>query len=395
MMKMKTMPPPKCIMMIAGEASGDHHGAKLVEALRRKDSNLFVFGIGGQAMQKSGVRLIYDAAKMAVVGFIEVILKLPDQLEPIRRCKEMLKIVIPDLLILIDFPEFNIHIAATAKKLGIPVLYYVSPQVWAWRPGRYKKIRQRVDHVAVILPFERSYYLKHGIPVTFVGHPLLDKQRHQKAEEIKAHWQRSEKVIGLLPGSRVSEVTRLLPEMIAAARILQRSFEDIRFVISIAPTIQKEMIQDMIDQYGGGAAFDTAPYNFDDVFRRCQLVVAASGTVTLEAALMGTPLIVIYKVSPLTYLLGKRLIKVKYIALVNLIAGKKIVPELIQERASAEGIAAEVSHFLHHPHKIKQIKTDLLQVRSLLGLPGASARVADIALEMLDRSQKARHRQIP
>jgi lipid-A-disaccharide synthase len=373
-------------MIIAGEASGDHHGAKLVEALYQKNNTLFFCGIGGQAMQKAGVKLIYDAAKLAVVGFTEVFSKVPDILEGIRRCKRLLKSLRPDLLILIDFPEFNFHIAATAKRLDIPVLYYVSPQVWAWRPGRFKKIRQRVDHVAIILPFEKAYYQKHHIPVTFVGHPLLDNKHLATVMDLDTPVHRSGPVIGLLPGSRENEISRLLPEMLTAARNLKQPFQDIHFIISIAPTIKKEMVLDLVAQYGGNVPFETIPYAVDNEFKRCDLVVAASGTVTLEAALLGIPLIVVYKLSPLTFQLAKRLIKVKNIALVNLIAGKKIIPELIQEKASSANIAREVSHLLRHPEELCRIKTELIQVRSQLGKPGASARVADIALEMLTAS---------
>jgi lipid-A-disaccharide synthase len=380
---MKTESSPTCIMMIAGEASGDHHGAKLVEALRRKNSGLYFCGIGGPAMKKAGVNIIYDAAKLAVVGLIEVFAKVPDILEGMRRCKGLLKSLRPDLLILIDFPEFNFHIAATAKKLGIPVLFYVSPQVWAWRPGRFKKIRQRVDHVAVILPFEKAYYQKHRIPVTFVGHPLLDSKHIQQRTATANRIRPSAPVVGLLPGSRENEVSRLLPEMLGAARILKHAFHDIRFIISIASTIEIDMVQDLVDRYGGSTAFETIPHNVDKVFERCILVVAASGTVTLEAALMGVPLVVVYKMSPLTFQLAKRLIKVKSISLVNLIAGRNIIPELIQEKATSENIAREITQLLHHPQRLKQIENDLSQVRSRLGQPGASVRVADLALKIL------------
>ena len=322
---------PHRIFLIAGEASGDIHGANLVKALKQNRQDIVFSGIGGRAMQDAGVEILVDASTLSVVGITEVLSKLPGILSGLAAAKSFLKNTCPDLLILIDFPDFNLRLAKVAKKLNIPVLFYISPQVWAWRSGRVTKIGRLVDHIAVILPFEASFYRKHHIPVTFVGHPLLDEFRDRPLPSPATPLQDSPPVVGLLPGSRESEIFRHLPVMLEAARILYVQM-DIRFVLSVAPGAPLDAINAICSPFQ-----DLLPLEIDilgarSVFAKTHLVVAASGTVTLEAAIAGTPVVIIYKVSPLSYRLGKALIKVKHIGLVNLIADKKIVPELIQDQ---------------------------------------------------------------
>jgi lipid-A-disaccharide synthase len=368
-------------MIIAGEASGDIHGAKLVSAMMNKDKNLKFCGIGGEALRDAGVEIIQDASNLAVVGITEVLSKISLLIKSISDAKRLLKNLMPGLLILIDFPDFNFKVAAAAKKLGIPVLYYISPQVWAWRQGRVRKIKKLVDRLAVILPFEEEFFRKQGIPVCYVGHPLLDG--YKPPEELNGKADKT--VIGLLPGSRDREIERHLPVMLQAASLIVKKMNGVKIAVSIAPAVKRELVENIIEK-NGAFNCDIISGGADQMLKKCSLVVAASGTVTLETAIAGVPMVVIYKVSPLSYRFGRAMIKVPFICLVNLIAGKKIVPELIQEEASPGNIADKVMGILGDPVKIESMKKELAGVRNLLGGSGASERVADIAISMLAAS---------
>ena len=380
--RMKRLSDKKSIMIIAGEASGDLHGSKLVTAMRKRDKALFFCGIGGQALKDAGVRVLVNASELAVVGITETFSKIPNLLKGMAVAKKTLKTLHPDLLILIDFPDFNLNIAAFAKKLGIPVLYYISPQIWAWRPGRVKKIGKLVDHMAVILPFEEDFYRKHEISVTFVGHPLLDTDlppRDTAMEEIVE----GIPVIGFLPGSRDREIARHLPVMLEAAQILLRRIKNAKFIISLAPDVARKYVEEIVEKHKASAEFELVADDVEKVLEQSRFVVAASGTVTLETAISGTPMLIIYKVSPVSYWLGKALINVKHIGLVNLIAGREIVPELVQDKATPDRIANRVCAMLNDTSYLKRLKRELLSIKELLGGPGASERVADIAVGML------------
>ena len=372
----------KCIMIIAGETSGDIHGAKLVSAMRKRNNGLFFYGIGGRALGEAGVKLLMDASEIAVVGITEVFSKIPNILKGLRVVKKALKTLRPDLLILIDFPDFNLHLASSAKKLGIPVLYYISPKVWAWRSGRVKRIGELVDHLAVILPFEEDFYRGHAIPVTFVGHPLLDTLTSPQNKTLNGRT-KDNPVIGFLPGSRDGEIARHLPIMINAARILHRKIDYVKFLISLAPEVKRTYVEGIIKKHKIAFAFELVADSSEKVFERSTLVVAASGTVTLEAAISGTPMVIIYKVSPISYWVGRAMIQVKHVGLANLIAGRKIVPELLQKEASPIRISDTVFEMLGDPSGLERVRLELLNIRDLLGGPGASERVADIALGMM------------
>ncbi len=369
-------------MIIAGETSGDLHGSKVVKAMRDRDTRLFFCGIGGKAMKDAGVRICVEASRLAVVGITEALSKLFSLIKAILLAKRLIKVLHPDLLILIDFPDFNLHIAASAKKQGIPVLYYISPQIWAWRAGRVKKIRRRVDHMAVILPFEEEFYKKQGISVTFVGHPLLDTDfcSIDNGDEKQAG---DFPVIGLLPGSRDKEIVRHLPIMLEAARILRKRIDNTKFIVSLAPSVEKEFVDKLITKHGPKAGVELISGGVEKIFQRCKLVVAASGTVTLEAAICGAPMIIIYKMSALSYWLGRLLVRVENIGLVNLIAGREIVPELVQGEASPEKISEIVSNMINDAERRSALRHDILKVKDALGGPGAAERVADIAINML------------
>jgi len=374
---------PKCVMIIAGEASGDHHGAKLVKAIQKKDKGIFFCGIGDQALERAGVKILMRASELAVVGITEIIAKLPKLLEGLGIAKKLLKVLRPDLLILIDFPDFNLRVAKRAKKLGIPVLYYISPQIWAWRKGRVNQICRRVDHMAVILPFEKEFYQAHGIPVTFVGHPLLDGDNPLIHQTLTAD-SGDAPLIGLLPGSRDREVSRHVPVMLEAAGKLQKKMAGIRFAISVAPSVDRQTVEEMIQDHAAGLNLEIVAGRVEKILDRCCLAIVASGTATLETAISGTPMVVIYKVSPMTYWIGRALIRgVNAISLVNLIAGKALVAELIQKEADPETIAARAWELLENTAQRRQLQQELRQLRLCLGGSGASERVAEIALEML------------
>jgi lipid-A-disaccharide synthase len=369
-------------MIITGEASGDLHGANLVRAIRRYNNDIYFSGIGGAALKREGVDLFFDITRLSVMGLTEVASKLPAIYFALRTVKKQLKELCPSLLILIDFPGFNLKAAKAARKSGIPVLYYISPKVWAWRQGRIKKIKGLVDHMAVILPFEKEIYLNSGIPATYVGNPLLDNVSDN--DELILENVQSNSLIGLLPGSREKEITRILPVMLETAVLLARENNNIKFIISVAPSIDRVLIENITGGYKEAIDFEITGKNVNKIFKKVCFILAASGTVTLEAAIAGVPMVVLYKMSLLSYQVAKFLVKVKYISLVNLIAGREVVPELIQDKASPENTANAVLNILKDKDRFVQVKKGLHEVKQLLGESGASDRTAKIALNMIE-----------
>jgi lipid-A-disaccharide synthase len=375
-------------MIVAGEASGDLHGGNLVRAMHQIDPGLAFYGVGGKRMQTAGVELLADVADMAVVGLTEVVFKLGTILRVMRRLKVSLLEVRPDLVILIDYPDFNLPLARAARKRGVKVLYYISPQVWAWRKGRIEMIRKSVDRMAVILPFEEAFYRTAGVDVAFVGHPLLDevRRKYTRTEAFKRFGLTEEAVtVGILPGSRRSEVARLLPEMLRACRILAERLSPLQFVLPLAGTLDPGFVRDLLSQFPA-VKVNVIQDETYDVIAVCDAAIVASGTATLETALLETPMVVVYKVSASSYAIGRRFIRVEYISLVNIIAGRSVVPELIQGDASPERIADEVRELLVRGGKAREMKAELAEIRGKLGTPGASLRTARIACEMLSLS---------
>jgi lipid-A-disaccharide synthase len=372
---------PKSVVMVAGEASGDLHGARLIDALRGRIPGICISGAGGGAMKAAGAQIAVDIRDLSVMGFTAVLSKAPQILKHMGRLKRLLADGKPDLLILIDFPDFNLHLAGYAKKIGIPVLYYISPTVWAWRSGRIRKIKRRVDHMAVILPFEEAIYTRRGVPATFVGHPLMDgaPPENENQPELSADNRRS---VAMLPGSRECEVSRLLPEMMRAARILQQDDPALRFEVSRAPSVPAAMI-DRLAKLHGVTQMHITDEPVYAIFKRCRLAVVASGTASLEAAIYGIPTIIVYSVSTFSYLVAKTLVHVPHIGLANLIAGKRILPELVQDQATAPRIAATADHLLNNGDAYSRMQTELRAVRKQLGRGGASDRVADIACRLM------------
>ena len=376
------------VMIVTGEASGDLHGANLVKALRAKDPELQFCGMGGPELAALGVEILYDAAKVSVVRVFEVFAHLPDIWRAQRALRRRLIADRPDLLILIDLPDFNLLLARKAKKLAIPVFYYISPQLWAWRSGRVKTIKARVDKLGVILPFEQEFYRRRGVAAEYVGHPLLDtvttnttREEFLQLHDISA----ATRCIGLFPGSRRREVSSLLPIFLDAADILQKqSAEKIVFFIPRAATISLvEFAAAGLDTCNQALDIRIIEKNRYDMMAACDAVVTASGTVTLELAILQVPMLVVYKLAPLTYQLAKRLIKIEFFSLVNLIAGYAAVPELLQHEVTATAIAAELSAITLLPARKKKMQQALAEVREKLGTSGASAKAAEVALQML------------
>lgn len=371
----------KKIMIIAGEASGDVHGARLVRAMLDMHADLEFFGIGGGALREAGVHIRIDNARLATVGVWEALVKLKMLAAALRVAKKDLQIFRPHLLIVIDYPDFNLRLAAEAKKLRIPVMYYISPQIWAWRTGRIKNIKKIVDHMVVIFPFEVDFYRRENIPVTFVGHPLLDSTSARESKDRLSHVDPAGPLIGLLPGSRNEEVSRLLPIMVGAAARIRKEIPGSVFAIPVASTVDHGLVEGIVP--GQGHGFHVVSNGIQEVLQKAKLAVTASGTATLETAIAGTPMIVVYKVSGPSYWLGKRLIRVKHIALANLVAGKEIVPELIQHDASPEKIAGAALRLINNERALADMRRQLGDVSRLLGARGASKKAASVALALL------------
>ncbi len=344
-----------------------------------------VTGIGGQELAAAGMELLYHVRDLSVVGLLEILPRAGNILAAYRLLKQRLSGPDkPDLLVLIDYPDFNLRIAAIAKKNNVPVLYYISPQIWAWRQGRAKKIARLVDTMAVIFPFEVQFYEKVGLDARFVGHPLLDHEMQvgDRQESIRHFGLSSARpVIGLLPGSRPGEIDRLLEPMLDAAVLVKQNFPDAGFVIPVAQGISRDHVQAMVQQRNLTAT--VVEGSFYKVLDVCDLVLVASGTATLQTALMGKPMIIIYKVSPVTYLVGRIMIRVPWIGLANIVAGSQVVPELIQHDASPPRIAAEACAILSDPGRMATMREGLSGIRAALGQPGGSQRVAEIIVEKL------------
>jgi lipid-A-disaccharide synthase len=321
---------------------------------------------------------------MAVVGLTEVMAKLGRFITVMNLMKKSLDDVKPDLVILIDYAGFNLRLAKAAHQRGIKVFYYISPQVWASRQGRIEQIKKFVNKMAVILPFEVDTYAQKGFPVDYVGHPLLDlvKTEYSRLESRKK-FGLGENIttIGLLPGSRASEVVKLLPEMLKAAEIMAQRTPVIQFVLPLADTLDEKNVADIIS--GSAIKVNIIKGRTYDVIACADLAIVASGTATLETALLGIPMIIVYKISPLTYFIGKRIVTVKNIGIVNIIAGKTIVPELIQNEANGPRIAAEALSILTNDERRHEIIRDLAEIRAKLGTPGAAIRAAKLACDML------------
>ena len=374
----------KKIMMVAGEVSGDLHGALLMEAILHIDPKVQFFGIGGEHLGRMGMKLLYHSQSLSVVGITEIFFKIGSILKALRRLKQSLDRERPDLIILIDFPDFNLRLAKIAHRKGIPVLYYISPQVWAWRPKRVKLIAQWVKKMVVLFPFEVPFYEAAGVDVEWVGHPLLDIVKPTLSKEVA--FQRFDldpkrKTIALLPGSRMHEVKRLLPPLLASAQLLAKEIPDLQFIIPLAPGIDQRTLSPwMKNIFVPVKVVEGWAY---EVMNLSELLITASGTATLEAAILGKPMVIVYKVSFFSYWIGRALIQVDHIGLVNLVAGKAIAPELIQKDVHPQRIAEEALRILRDPILRRRMTESMAEVRQNLGEPGAAQRAAGIVTSLL------------
>jgi len=377
----------KHIILVAGEASGDMHGAHLVNAIKKLDSSITFSGLGGPQMKSSGVELYQDLTTLAVVGFWEVVKHYNAIKNAFHLILKKIETTHVDTVILIDYPGFNLRLARKLKKRKIKVIYYISPQVWAWKKNRVYFIKKYIDKMLVLFQFEADFYARFGINVQFVGHPLVDTIQVSPSKEtfLKSHSLLNDTLtIGILPGSRQREIENLLPIMLSAAKILNQEFPKIQFLLIKAPTISKLSI----DHYLRKIAL-TCRIIEDDTYNginACDLCMVASGTATLETALLKKPMVIIYKTSLLTWLLAKFFVKIKNIGLVNVIAGKQIVPECIQFQATGLNIAHELKNIFTDEIKIAEMKTNLEKVKIALGSGESSQRAAKEVLKTLTPS---------
>ncbi len=376
------------IMIVAGEASGDLHGGNLVKAMKQSDAGLRFFGMGGTYMESQGVEIIHALDQMAVMGVSEVLAKLGTILKALKDLKHELRQRAPDLLILIDFADFNLRIAKTAKKLGIPVYYYITPKVWVWRKGRVKKLAAYVDRAGVILPFEERYLRNKKVKATYVGNPVVEStvatlSRHSFCEKYGLNSDNA--LVGLLPGSRKKEVASLLPEFFEAAKRMQEKYSrDISFLIPLASTLtMDDLLENGLQEYQKDMDIHVLDQDRYSLMNACDGVLAASGTVTLELALLDTPMVVAYKIAPLSYMIAKLLVHLRFFSLVNILADKEVVPELLQDQAHPAALEIELARIIFDDGVRSEMKKDLAEIRAKLGKGQVSSKAAELAFQII------------
>ncbi|MCP3872517.1 MAG: lipid-A-disaccharide synthase [Desulfobacteraceae bacterium] len=379
----------KHIMVLTGEPSGDMHAGHLIKEIKRKNETIYFSGIGGPHLKNQNVDLFFDIAQLSAMGLFEVLKQFKYIKKAFDLFKEKLKVNKPDVIILVDYPGFNLKAAQFAKNhYKIKILYYITPKVWAWKKSRLKKIKKYVDQAALILPFEEKIFRKASIKSTYVGNPLMDEY----PENLSRPFIRSENVlfkdkntltIGLLPGSRKAEINNLLEIMIATADLIHQKNQQVTFIISQATSINRQIIESVLNRSNNAPLFKINDGPIKDILLKSDLVIAASGTVTLEAALCCVPTIIIYKMSPITFQLAKFFVKIKYVGLANLIVNEEVMPELLQNDATSEKISKKAIYMLDH---LVSSENQLLKVRKLLGNKGASKRAANIVINMLRKT---------
>ncbi|MEF8792179.1 lipid-A-disaccharide synthase [Thiohalorhabdus sp.] len=371
------------VLIVAGEASGDAIGAGLIRALRERLPDASFEGVAGPRMEAAGCRALFPVDKLAVVGLTEVLRHFRGIRAVFRGLQERLRADPPDLLVCVDLPDFNLRLAKAAKRAGVPVVYYVSPQVWAWRQGRVRAIARLVDHMMVIFPFETALYEAAGVPVTYVGHPVVERLaevsgRSQARQSLGLSTEGP--MVALLPGSRRSEALRMVPILLEAAERLSERHPGVRFVLPVAGPQVARVLDEAQSEMGPPDLVRCEDSVTATAAADCAAVT--SGTATLETAVVGTPLIVLYKLSPLTFWLARRLVKVPYIGMVNLIAHREVAPELIQEDCEPETVATVLEELLADPERLARARADLAEVRETLGTQ-PSARAAEVVAGFL------------
>ncbi len=382
--------PGHSLMLVAGERSGEVYGAELAKALRARLEGVELFGCGGEAMRRAGVDTVVDSHELSMAGITEVISGLPRARRAFRALLAEVDRRRPSLAVLVDFPDFNLRLAKQLKKRGLRVVYFVSPQVWAWRRGRLKQIKARVDKMLCLFDFEEAIYRQAGIPVEWVGHPLVDLVRpHLTREEFFAQADLGPAIptVALLPGSREKEVSANLPRMLDAATLLTLH-RQLQFVVPVAPTLDAQWLEQTIGEcYVGRATVRAVRHLTYDALQHSDVAVVASGTATLEAALRERPMVVVYRVSALTWLVGRMLVKVPYYCMVNILAARAVVPELMQNDFTAAKVAGRVEYLLDHREARDEMVKELRALRPRLGPGGAIDRAAAAVLEVLEPSQ--------
>ena len=375
------------ILISAGEASGDIHAAAVTAALKKIDSAIEVFGMGGDALRAAGGEVLFDIKDHGVMGFVEVIKKLPDLFKLRSDFARVMDERKPDCLVVVDYPGFNMKLAKVAHDKGIPVVSYIAPSAWAWNKGRANNVAKIVDKVACIFPFEYDVYKEAGAPVEFVGHPLLDI--------VKPAWERTEAeawvgkqpghpLVLLMPGSRLMEIEKMLPNLLAGAKLLKKQLPEVQFAMPRAGTIPLELLQSKIKASGLDIKI-TEGHNYD-LFSVADLALATSGTVTLEAALCGLPSIIVYRTSALNAFIARRVINIPNIGLPNIVAGRQILPELLQENFTPANVAKTAVELLA-PERRPQLEADLAFMKARLGEPGAVKRVAQLILRIAEEKK--------
>ncbi len=362
--------------MIAGEVSGDMHGASLITELKKTDSDINIFGIGGDKMQAAGLQLEYHINKLAFLGFAEVIKHIPFVKKVQRELIQLVKQKNISLAVLIDYPGFNLSIAKKLKALGIKIVYFISPQIWAWGAGRINKIKQLVDKMLVILPFEKKIFEDAEVPVEFVGHPLLDRINEQqllsrKELDKKFNLEPGKEILLILSGSRNNEVQKIFPAAVQAAEKLAEEF-NLQIITACADNINEQLFYSLANVKN----FKVVKNNIYDFMNHAKFGIIKSGTSTLEAGLLQLPMLIVYKTTYLTYLIGKNLVKLKNIGLANIVAGETVVPELIQDEVTVDKIYSEAKKILDDKNYYASVKEKLGRIKSLLGEKGASKRAA-------------------
>ena len=375
---------PKKIMIIAGESSGDFHSSSLIHALKKINPDIEICGIGGEKMRQAGAKIYFDICELSIIGFTDVLKNLKQIKHVFNNLLKEIDTQPPDAVVLVDYPGFNLKLAREVKKRGIPVIYYISPQIWAWWMRRIKTIKQFVDKVIVVFKFEEALYKDYGIDVSFVGHPLLDVAYPSISKEDflnKLGISAQKEIIGLAPGSRKMEVERILPILLESAKLIKERLPQVEFILLKAPALAREIFETKIKRYEFPVTLcENQTYDFLNI---CDFVLVASGTATLETAIMQKPMAVVYKVSFLNWLIARALIKLTFIGLVNVVAGKKIVPEFIQYKAKPQLIAETTLEILGNQEALTNVRLKLGKVRENLGTSGASQRTAEIILNYI------------
>jgi lipid-A-disaccharide synthase len=375
-------------MISCGEPSGDLYAAALASEIRKLEPSAAITGFGGDRLAAAGATLVENFSGLSVTGLLEVVRLLPRTYSAYRRLLAEADTAPPDVFVAIDFPDFNFVLARALKKRGIPIVYYISPQLWAWRSGRMKTMKRLVDRVLVIFPFEEPIYRDAGVPVQWVGHPLFDVQPPRQAREafFTAHGlDPSRPVLALLPGSRTNELREILPNLGRAALLIRQRVPGVQFIVARAPHLRDELFEPLRQLEREGTRAVTIEGHADDVLASADAAVVASGTVTVQAALHQCPMLVVYRLSPLTYRIGKPFVRVDTYAMANLVAGRRVVSELIQDDFTPEAVAAEASRLLTDRPYADRMRSDLKEVKSKLGDAGASRRAAEAVLDAARR----------